>query len=350
MKNIVKNLSVYGLGHGLIDAVCAGVLFSILKFDLTNFPFFGLVVLYGILAFALQVPFGVLADKFKAPKQFALGGIVFNFFAVFLLFYSPLTAVVLAGIGNALFHVGGGVISLNLTPKRATAPGIFVAPGAIGLFIGTLIGNLGLFKQEIFYFLLVLFFVLITITKLPNLNYKHEKVRVKYFELIFLLLFFAIATRGFVGFLLIFPWKTNIYLIIFLVFGVFLGKFIGGILGDKFGWIRISMISLIISAVLLTIFPNVWYLAIAGMFLFNIVMPITLVAVSNLFPGRPGFAFGVNCLALILGVFPIYFGIKLTSLWLIGAIILISTAAIYFGLRFSPLNNHRKQRKVYKAN
>ena len=46
--------------------------------------------------------------------------------------FRPAVPVVLAGLGNALFHVGGGVVSLNLTPKRATAPGIFVAPGGLG--------------------------------------------------------------------------------------------------------------------------------------------------------------------------------------------------------------------------
>ena len=342
-RGIINNLSVYGAGHALVDAVCAGVLFSVLKFNLVGgFSFFGLVVLYSILAFALQVPIGVLADKFKVPKQFALGGILLNFFAVLFLFYSPIAAIVLAGIGNALFHVGGGVISLNLTPKRATAPGIFVAPGAIGLFVGTMIGNLGLFNQTLFVLLMTISFIFIVVTKVPKLNYKCENVRVGYFELVFLLFFFAIAIRGFVGFLLIFPWKANIYLTIFLVSGVFLGKFLGGILGDKFGWIKVSMISLVISAILLTFYPGVWYLAIAGMFLFNIVMPITLVAIANLFPGKPGFAFGVNCLALIIGVFPIYLGIKLSSLWLIGLVILLSTGAIYFGLRFSLLNNRQK--------
>jgi hypothetical protein len=44
------------------------------------------------------------------------------------------------------------------------------------------------------------------------------------------------------------------------------------------------------------------------MFLFNFTMPITLVAISNTLPGRPGFSFGLTTLALIIGVIPTYAG------------------------------------------
>jgi hypothetical protein len=45
-----------------------------------------------------------------------------NVIAAGLLFFSPLAAVILTGIGNALFHVGGGVMSLQLGKKKATIP------------------------------------------------------------------------------------------------------------------------------------------------------------------------------------------------------------------------------------
>jgi hypothetical protein len=58
----------------------------------------------------------------------------------------PFAAVIFAGIGNALFYIGGGTISLSLIPRKATAPGIFVAPGALGVLVGTLLGKSGNFS------------------------------------------------------------------------------------------------------------------------------------------------------------------------------------------------------------
>ena len=56
--------------------------------------------------------------------------------AVPLAWKAPYLAVVLAGLGNAAFHVGAGAMVLRLSPNRAAAAGLFVAPGAIGLAIG----------------------------------------------------------------------------------------------------------------------------------------------------------------------------------------------------------------------
>ena len=41
-----------------------------------------------------------------------------------------------------------------------------------------------------------------------------------------------------------------------------------------------------------------------GMFALNITMPITLVAVTDVLPGREGFSFGLTCAALIAGALP----------------------------------------------
>lgn len=64
-------------------------------------------------------------------------------------------------------------------------------------------------------------------------------------------------------------------------------------------------------------------------------MPITLVAISNILPGRPGFAFGLTCLALILGALPAFSGLKLLlgGQLFIFIIIVISSVALYYALQ-----------------
>ena len=44
-------------------------------------------------------------------------------------------------MGNACFHVGGGIQVLNDGGDRAAPLGIFVSPGAFGIFSGTLLGG-----------------------------------------------------------------------------------------------------------------------------------------------------------------------------------------------------------------
>ena len=45
--------------------------------------------------------------------------------------------LMLFSVGNALYHVGAGSLVLTLPDKKATFSGIYVAPGAMGLAIGT---------------------------------------------------------------------------------------------------------------------------------------------------------------------------------------------------------------------
>jgi len=100
------------------------------------------LLLYHVLAFGLQPVFGLAVDAAGTPRLAAVLGCLVS--AGALLFpASPGLAIVVAGIGNAIFHVGGGVVSLRLTPHRAAAPGIFVAPGSLGLLLGAILGSHG---------------------------------------------------------------------------------------------------------------------------------------------------------------------------------------------------------------
>ena len=339
LKIVSVNLLVYGTTHAAVDGICAAVIFSIFKNQIVNTTeFIYLIILYNVLAFGLQAIFGLAADYFKSPRAAAFSGCILTGLSALVFLFSPILAIIFAGLGNALFHVGGGSISLNLTPKKAAAPGIFVAPGALGLLVGTIIGKNGLFIAWPAILILVILCIGMFIVDKPEMNYKEENVKENkfdYFEFILFLILLSIAIRSLVGSILIFPWKTNIDLLIILTSAVVLGKGLGVIIADKFGWIRVGIGALVLSIPLLVFGANIPTLAIIGMFLFNITMPITLVAVSNMLPGRPGFAFGLTCLALIIGALPSFtvLNTSLAEKWLIFTIIIISTLSLYYGLK-----------------
>jgi MFS transporter, FSR family, fosmidomycin resistance protein len=335
-RECIKNLTVYGLSHSAIDASCAAVAFSLLSLkSVTNEYFIQLVIIYNVIAFGSQTLFGLLVDKYRCPKLSAISGSIITASAILAPFLSPLYAIILAGIGNALFHVGGGIISLNLTKNRASAPGIYVAPGALGLLIGTLYGKSKSFAAWPLLIIIAILCILMYYTKYPEINYKTDgKINTNYFESIVLLLLMTIVARSVIGSVVVLPWKSDLFLLVILTSSIVLGKAFGGVIGDKYGWQKVGVISLLMSAPLLTFGSAIPDAAIFGMFLFNFTMPITLVAISNTLPGRPGFSFGLTTLALIIGVLPTYAGAGsfLSQSPSIFAIILSSAIILYCAL------------------
>jgi FSR family fosmidomycin resistance protein-like MFS transporter len=332
---LTLNILTYGISHAIIDAACAAVVFSNLNKMQSNLhDFVFLVILYNVLAFSLQAPFGLIIDRFKIPVIASIIGCVLTALSV-ISFQISLFSIILAGIGNSFFHVGGGIISLSIKQGKASIPGIYVAPGAMGLFIGTLVGKSGNFTVWPFIIALTISILAISLIKPPSINYdtKTDK-NFEYLEVIILLLLISIIIRSLIGLSVDFPWKSNIYLLVCLTFGVVLGKAFGGIFADKFGWRRVSLISLLLSAPLVSFGVNYPLLSIFGIFLFNITMPVTLTAIANMLPGRSGFAFGLTTLALITGALPTFTELKLVfaTKWIVLAIILLSALVLYIGL------------------
>ena len=337
-RSLYSHLFVYGITHAVVDAACVGLLFSVqFRYKVPYADFYYLVLLYNFLAFGLQPLCGRLVDYFQSPRESAVFGCVLTAISVFTPSFSPIGAICLTGLGNAFFHVGGGAISLNLTPHRASAPGIFVAPGGLGLTAGILLGQSGKFIPWIFVLLLAICCFGIYALKSIYLNYTRVPVSspLTAFGLMFLLLFASIAIRSLIGMGVDLPGQTNTVLLIILTLSVASGKALGGILSDRYGWIVVVVTSLAVSAPLIAFANNVPYLGIPGIFLFNMTMAVTLVAISNMFPGQPGFAFGVPCLALIMGAFPAFTNFKqvLSAQWLVFFIIIGSAAALFAGLR-----------------
>jgi FSR family fosmidomycin resistance protein-like MFS transporter len=333
---VFRNISVYSVSHALVDAACVATLFAAASSGGDESQtLFQLILIYNVLAFSTQPVFGLLADKYKTPVLSAVVGILLVAVST-LLVPAPFWAAILAGLGNALFHIGGGITSLNLARGKAALPGIFVAPGALGLTVGLWIGKGGGFIAWPFILLLLVFAVIILMLPRPEPAAPRKfSGNLKWFEPVILLLLVSIAIRSMVGLSLVFPWKSDPFLLVVLTMAVVLGKALGGILGDRFGWTAVAVSGLVLSAPMLAFFSDIPAAAIAGIFLFNLSMPITLIGVAGMLPANPGFAFGLTTLALILGAGPAFTQLRGWSNdpMIIFAAILVSIAALFGGLR-----------------
>ena len=131
-----KRLFIYSAAHFAVDFSCALLLLGRIR------PGPGdallCLLLYNFCAFALQMPVGLLADRLDKNHAVAAVGCG----ACALAWLIPgLGGAVCAGVGNALFHVGGGLDTLNRSASRCGALGIFVSPGALGIFLGGLLAG-----------------------------------------------------------------------------------------------------------------------------------------------------------------------------------------------------------------
>jgi FSR family fosmidomycin resistance protein-like MFS transporter len=267
-----------------------------------------------------------------------------------MLFIHPLTAIILAGIGNALFHVGGGTVALNLKPGKAAMPGVFVAPGGIGLFAGGMILKFYGFHPEIFAISLVCLGLIVFLIKSPSIFYEIKEAKaINYLGLTILLLLITICIRSVVGLSIVFPWKSNMTLLILLTSSIALGKGLGGFLSDYFGWIKITVGGLAISALLLFYGAQFPIAGLIGIFLFNLTMPVSLVAISNSLPGRPGFSFGLTTFAMVAGALPTFFKTKtfFSASPVILILILVSTVVLFIGLKL--YNQNQKLSKTLES-
>ena len=173
----------YSVLHLLVDGACALAMFGRFIPEDNGCLY---ILLYNFCAFALQMPLGVVLDALNADRSekrdYAFAAAALGVFCTIL---GAFTHPVILGIGNALFHTGGGVGVIkadraerspaNSSPEsfpqdnpsasgflpadNASLPekpqsgkwygqglGIFVAPGALGLYLGTMAAKNGVWE------------------------------------------------------------------------------------------------------------------------------------------------------------------------------------------------------------
>jgi len=330
-------ISVYAAVHFFVDFASA---FLMLRF-IAQTPNFSLsVLLYNFCAFALQLPFGVLADRVNRRFLIAILGcallvLAYGFWQV------PLAAVCLVGFGNCLFHLGGGIDVLDISNGKSGALGVFVAPGALGVYLGTMLGRNG--ALPVFPILLAL---LAAVALILAVCRRRGRVRENAAPQpgtvpsitpgVFtaaVCLFLVVCLRSYIGLALSFSWKSAGLWAFALVCAVVAGKIAGGFLADRFGPGKTAILSLSF-ATLLFLLPQVPVAGVLSVLLFNMTMPITLWALAKRFPGAYGFSFGLLSFGLFLGFLPVQFNVSPPDgPWMFAVGAVLSLALLWAGLR-----------------
>ena len=281
----------YSLLHFLVDGVCAWGM-------LGRFAGFDEILIYNFCAFVLQLPLGAVLDRLggkRTPAVFAAAGCA-------LTLIGAMTSPVLLGLGNALFHVGGGVDVIR-DGGKCEKLGIFVAPGALGLYLG------GLLTGHALPLLPLLIGMALLLLPLRGREEIFPAPTEQAAAPLAVCCFAVVVLRSFVGFQVVFPWRSG-WLAFAAVAAVVLGKMAGGVLAARLGARRVTVVSLTAAAVCFAL-GDLPVFGLCALLCFNMTMPLTLYALWRRFPQYPGTVFGSLTLALFLGFLPAAFWINL---------------------------------------
>lgn len=304
--------AAYGVVHAIVDGICAAILFhQTLHSTLSTDALWTLFVVYNAVAFGLQFSLGAVADRFGAYRGAIFLGLGLLAVAVIGFRDMPMVAGLLAGLGNAAFHVGAGAIVLRRSVSRTSAAGIFVGPGAVGLTLGGLCGRtmpgwhwpaLGLLAVST----LALWAMGDRAADRSVLNRgQQDRTPVPIRSFLALLaataLLLCVAIRAIIGLTVGIVHQGHTHFLIALALGACVGAVVGGLVADRIGWIKTAVAGLLLSAPLLAFCPANSLPLILGVVLFQMTMPVTLLAIYRVFPHEPGLAFGLPSLALLIG-------------------------------------------------
>lgn len=313
--------AIYSILHFLVDGVCA---FAMFGYYATQRNWYLNVLLYNFCAFAMQMPLGVVLDglngrerlqKYNPSFCFAVLGVILTLTGAF-------THPVVLGLGNALFHLGGGVGTIQedaAKSRQGRGLGVFVAPGALGLYIGTKFaknstpfGWAGLIPVGVFMFCCLICGMQMLRRGDIVLHRKQITPESRGNSSLWLIAgcMSVVILRSYIGMAVGFSWKTTLLAATAAVLAVVLGKVAGGFAAAGFGTRRTVVASLGLAAVCYLFSGNI-FAGVLALFFFNMTMPVTLYLLVQKLKGLPGFAFGLLTFGLFLGFLPVYLDIKL---------------------------------------
>ena len=319
-----QKIGIYSVLHFTIDFGCALFMFRLAT--VTEY-FYIHFLIYNFCAFALQMPVGLLADKWNYNSIVAGAGCVLTggtaFVSMMLINGSigawiyPI-AVVLVGTGNCLFHVGGGIEVLNEGGSKLSPLGIFVSPGAVGIYLGTILGKGDAFRSEIVFWVLILGGVLLLCWyQVKEKGFRSENVLLngewkysgKVMVVTLLCFFIVVVLRSHLGMIFTFPWKGRLAGAVWALAAVVTGKAAGGFLADKIGVGKAILFSMPMAMICFVFAENMLF-GVLGLFFFNMSMPMTLYLAAAVLNRCKGFAFGLLTFAIFIGFLPAYFGYR----------------------------------------
>ncbi len=320
------------LMHFLVDGLCLCCTYLLTSpFNLPHLA--AIFITYNLLAFLSQPLTGWMADRIRHKHWMLLGAVMLLAVAVLV---TPLVmssggestmfaVAALLGIGNSLFHVWGGKQVVLQVGNDIRALGVFVSTGAFGLAVAIVFCS-----WTLLYIFLLALIVLATAYVMTDKSESHEHIQSKKLptnsanrsplnpqpspnsaqrstlnpqRTSFVLAIAAfVMFRSYLGKEFSLGAANTDAMILLVGFVTMLGKMSGGWISRWMGVVKaLTMILIVVLACMLTQRFSPVLPALAGLFMINCTMPITLYLANSVLPEREGLAFGILAAALMPG-------------------------------------------------
>jgi len=313
------------LMHFLVDGLCLCCTYLLTSpFNLPHLA--AIFITYNLLAFLSQPLTGWMADRIRHKHWMLLGAVMLLAVAVLV---TPLVmssggestmfaVAALLGIGNSLFHVWGGKQVVLQVGNDIRALGVFVSTGAFGLAVAIVFCS-----WTLLYIFLLAIIILATAYVMTDKSESQEHIQRKEpstltaqpspnpalrstltaHRIIFVLAIAAfVMFRSYLGKEFSLGAANTDAMILLVGFVTLLGKMAGGWISRWMGVVKaLTIILIVVLVCMLTQRFSPVLPALAGLFMINCTMPITLYLANSVLPEREGLAFGILAAALMPG-------------------------------------------------
>lgn len=342
---IAAMLTVYSVGHFFIDMCCCAAMFTFAR----GTEYFTLsLLIYGAAAFVLRVPIGALADRFGKTGGMAVFGCVAIAVAM-LTTPAPVVLAAVLGIGNACFHVGGGIFALR-SLKKCAGPGVLISTGTVGYFAGQYIADAGAVSETVLMISVAAAMILcvLAVCIIEPVSETYESVApfpkglsvsypLRNFSA-FVCFFLAVLIRSFGGGSFNFGWRGSIdpvFAGLILAVSTALGIIFGGVVTDKLGIKAALSVTMILSAILMLLSES-FIVSAAAIVAFNMSAPMMLRAPADVYRGHEGLSLGLMSSAYFAGYLLSEYGASLPfGIYGNVTVVLVSMAVTAAGLELT---------------
>ena len=351
--------------HFLVDGLCLCCLYLMIPLGAQD-DLLGLFLTYNLLAFTTQPLTGWWADCLQKlhwalllSTGLLMAAVVLLMVSVWWLQPSMLyfwLVVILLGLGNSLFHVWGGKMTVVVAGNDMRALGIFVSTGAVGLVVGLTCAGWWLAAGMMLLIALMgTLAIRIPATDTKSVQGSLSKVlrlhsntlklpRTGEIWLIPILLF--VLVRSFLGESIPLYIEKDSVLLFLLAATAMVGKAGGGWVAYRWGvgTSLVACVGVAAACLLWTITgANQVPAVLIGVLAINFTMPMTLYLANRVLTGREGQAFGLLAAVLAPGYMLAHNGFLPFSLYFMSAALLL-TISVEMGVLWLM---GEKRRKVF---
>ncbi len=318
MKEKLNDNLKSGLMYFYIHFVTEIICFFALERYIGDRPLIWIIFLsYDMFAFVPQAIIGRFSDRYPKIPLGTAGMVLLGVAAAaFDHIKNPFVSLAILCLGNCLVHVNGAEATLRTADGKLSGSAIFVSGGSFGVVTGRILGK----TSMSFRLLIILAATALPLTILTR-KYIHEESKLfseqcKPFryaksgvgkELVIIMSVTIVAVRGFMGYGIPTSWNKTVMQTVLLFSFMGIGKALGGIFADRFGFRKTAMLSTAFAAPLLMAGDHHMTISLLGVMLFSMTMAITLGILVSVLTETPGLAFGLTTIGLFIGTAPVFF-------------------------------------------